>query len=216
MTLDREVFMSLLQQDPTTEMDDAAKGEELTRGTSHVVWAAVAATVVVSIAIAIYIIAGQKPPVSKGEVLAVWAHSQQSVTGGLDASGAPIPQQTVQQVMVFARVRLKNQSDHPIILNNVLTNVTLADGIHSSYAANKGDYDRLFVAYPDITVPHGPAISPLNTEIDPGQTVEGEIVSAFRDMTKEQWDARTKLDFTFSFQYQPNMAVSPQVAVIDQ
>jgi hypothetical protein len=208
--------MSLLQQDQTTELDDAAKGEELTKGTSHVVWAAVSATVVVSIAIAIYVIAGQKPPVSKGEILAVWAHSQQSITGGLDASGATIAQQTVQQVMIFARVSIKNQSDHPIILNNVLTNVTLADGVHSSYAANKGDYDRLFVAYPDITVPHGPAISPLNTEIDPGQTVEGEFVSAFRDMTKDQWDAHKKLDFTFSFQYQPNMVLTPQVAVIDQ
>jgi hypothetical protein len=214
--LDREVFMSLLQQDSSVELDDAAKGEELTKGTSHVIWAAVAATVVVSIAIGIYVIAGQKPPVSSGQLLAVWAHPQQSITGGMDASGAPIPQQTVQQVMVFVRVSLHNQSSHPIILNNVLTNVTLADGVHSSYAANKGDYDRLFVAYPDITVPHGPAISPLNTEIDPGQTVEGEFVSAFRDMTKDQFDARKKLDFTFSFQYQPNMVLSPQVAVIDQ
>jgi hypothetical protein len=208
--------MSLLQQDPASDLDDAAKGEELTKGTSHVVWAAVAATVVVSIAIAIYVVAGQKPPVSTGNVLAVWAHSQQSTTSGFDASGAPMAQQSVQQVMVFARVSLRNQSDHPIILNNVTTNVTLADGVHSSFAANKGDYDRLFVAYPDITVPHGPAISPLNTEIDPGQTVEGEFVSAFRDMSKDQWDARKKLDFTFSFQYQPNLVLTPQVAVIDQ
>jgi hypothetical protein len=35
-------------------MDDAARGEELTRGSSHVVWAAIAATVVVSIAIGTY------------------------------------------------------------------------------------------------------------------------------------------------------------------
>jgi hypothetical protein len=206
--------MSLLQQN-TEELDDAAKGEELTRGTSHVIWAALAATVVVSIAIAIYVIAEQKPPVAKGEILAVWAHSQHTVTSGLDASGAPMPQQTVDQVFVFTRVSLHNQSDHPIVLVNVTTDATLDDGIHSSYAANKGDYDRLFVAYPDITVPHGPGISPLNTEIDPGQTVEGEIVSAFK-ITKEQWDARKKLDYTFSFRYQPKMVLTPQVAVVDQ
>jgi hypothetical protein len=208
--------MSLLQQDSSPQLDDAAKGEELTKGTSHVVWAALAATAVVSIAIAVYVMAGQKPPVSSGQVLSVWAHSQQSMTGGMDASGAPVPQQTVQQVFVFAKVSLHNQSDHPIVLNNVSANVTLADGVHSSFAANKGDYDRLFVAYPGITVPHGPAISPLNTEIGPGQTVEGEFVSAFRDMTKDQWDARKKLDFTFSFQYQPNLVLAPQVAVVDQ
>jgi hypothetical protein len=207
--------MSLLQQD-STGVDDSAKGEELTKGTSHVVWAAVAATLVVGLAIAIYVIAGQKPPIAKGEILAIWAHPQHTVTSGLDASGAPMPQETVDQVMVFAKVTIHNQSDHPIILNNVSTDVTLDDGIHSSYAANKSDYDRLFVAYPDIQVPHGTAISPLNTEIDAGQTVEGEFVSAFRSMTKQQWDARKKLDFTFSFQYQPNIVVAPQVQVIDQ
>jgi len=207
--------MSLLQQDSSADLDDAAKGESLTRGTSHVIWAAVAATVVVTIAIAIYVIAGQKPPVAKGEILAVWAHPQHTVTSGLDASGAPMPQQTVDQVFVFTKVSLHNQSDHPIVLVNVTTNATLDDGVHSSYAANKGDYDRIFVAYPDIQVPHGPGISPLDTEIDPGQTVQGEIVSAFK-IGKQQWDARKKLDYTFSFRYQPNLVLAPQVAVVDQ
>jgi hypothetical protein len=207
--------MSLLQQDPSAELDDAAKGEELTKGTSHVVWAALAATAVVSIAIAIYVIAEQKPPIAKGEILAVWAHPQHSVTSGFDASGAPMAQQSVDQVFVFTKVSVHNQSNHPITLVNVTTNVTLDDGIHSSYAANKGDYDRVFVAYPDIQVPHGPGISPLDTAIDPGQTVEGEIVSAFK-INKQQWDARKKLDYTFSFRYQPNMVLTPQVAVVDQ
>jgi hypothetical protein len=208
--------MSLLQQDSSAELDDAAKGEELTKGTSHVVWAAIAATVVVSIAIAVYVITGQKPPIAKGEIEAVWAHPQQTTTSGVDASGAPMAQETIDQVFVFAKVSLHNQSDHPITLVNVLTNATLGDGTHSSYAANKSDYDRLFVAYPDITVPHGGAISPLHTVIGPGETAEGEFVSAFRSMTKQQWDARKKLDFTFSFQYQPSMVLAPQVAVIDQ
>ena len=168
-----EAVMSLLQQD-SDQLDDAAKGEELTRGTSHVIWAAVAATVVVSIAIAIYVIASRSHR-SPAEKFAVWAHPQHTTTSGVDSSGAPIPQQNLVQVFVFTKVSLKNQSDHPIFLNNVMTNVTLDDGIHSSYAANKGDYDRLFVAYPDLTVTHGPAISPLDTEIDPGQTVEGEL-----------------------------------------
>jgi hypothetical protein len=208
--------MSLLQQDASSEEDDAAKGEELTKGTSHVVWATVAATVVVTLAVAIYVIAGQKPPVAKGEILAVWAHPQQTITSGFDASGAPMAQQTVDQVMIFAKVRLHNQSDHPIVLVNVITNVALDDGIHSSYAANRGDYDRLFVAYPDLQVPHDPGISPLNTEIAPGQTVEGEFVSAFKSMTQPQWAARKKLDFTFSFQYQPNLVITPQIPVTDQ
>ena len=207
--------MSLLQQD-TTEPDDAARGEELTRGTSHVVVAAIVATVVVGVAIAIYMIAGQKPPVASGDVVAVWAHPQHVETSGLDANGAPMPKEIVDEVLVFTQVRLHNQTDHPLFLSNALTNATLDDGIHSSYAANKSDYDRVFIAYPGIPVPHGAALSPLDTEIDPGQTVEGTFVASFKDLTKQQWDARKKLDYTFTFHYQPNLVLTPHVPVTEQ
>jgi hypothetical protein len=206
--------MSLLQQD-STELDDAAKGEELTKGTSHRVLATIIATVVVAAAIAIYVIAEQKPPIATGEIVAVWVHPQHIETSGLDASGAPMSQQIVDEVLVFTDVKLHNQSDHTLTLTNVLTNATLNDGIHSSYAATRSDYDRVFIAYPGLTVPHGPALSPLDTTLDPGQTVEGTIVSAFK-VSKEQWDARKKLDYTFAFRYQPNVVVTPHVTVIEQ
>ena len=206
--------MSLLQQDEV-ELDDAAGGEELTKGSSHVVIATIVATVVVGAAIAIYVIAGQKPPVATGEIVAVWAHPQHTETSGLDANGAPMPKEVVDQVMVFTQVKLHNQTDHPLFLANILTNATLDEGIHSSYAANKADYNRIFVAYPDLPVPHLTPISPLDTTIDPGQTVEGTFVSAFK-MTKQQWDARKKLDYTFSFRYQPELVLTPQVAITEQ
>jgi hypothetical protein len=206
--------MSLLQQE-STELDDAARGESLTRGTSHVAIAAIAATIVVGAAIATYVIANQKPPIATGEIEAVWAHPQHTETSGFDASGVPMPKRVADQMMIFATVRIKNQTDHPLYLANVLTNVTLDDGIHSSYAANKGDYDRIFVAYPDIPVPHLTPISTLDTTIDPGQTVEGTFVSAFM-MTKDKWDARKKLDFTFSFRYQPNFVLAPQAPITEQ
>src|ERR1039458_5351242 len=190
--------MSLLNQETPDGIDDAARGEEFTKGSTHVVWATVVATVLVSIAIAIYVIAGEKPPAITGEIVAVWAHPQHTETSGLDASGAPMPKQEVDQVMVFTEVKLHNQTDHPLYLANVLTNATLVDGIHSSYAANMGDYERIFVAYPNIPVPHNTPISPLDTTINPGQTVVGTFVSAFK-MTKQEWDARTKVDFTFNF-----------------
>jgi len=206
--------MSLLQQN-SPDLDDAARGEELTRGTSHVVIAAIIATAVVGIAIAIYVIAGQKPPIATGEILSVWAHPQHTETSGFDASGAPMPVQSVDQMMVFTKVRLHNQSKFPLVLVNVLTNVTLDDGIHSSYAATKVDYNRIFVAYPDLPVPHDQPLSPVDTTLDPGQTVEGTFVSAFK-LTKQQWDANKKLDYTFSFRYQPNLTVTPHVTITEQ
>jgi hypothetical protein len=206
--------MSLLQQD-ATELDDAALGEELTKGSSHVVWATIAATVVVSIAIGTYMFVEQTPPIATGQIEAVWAHPQHTETSGVDASGAPMPKEEVDQMMVFTQVRLQNHTNHPLYLVNVLTNATLADGIHSSYAANSADYERIFVAYPNIPVPHNTPLSPLDTTINPGQTVEGTFVSAFK-MSKADFDARKKLDYTFSFRYQPSLQLAPQVTITEQ
>jgi len=206
--------MSLLQQD-AAGVDDAALGEELTKGSSHVVWATIAATVVVSIAIGTYVFMERTPPIASGEIVAVWAHPQHTETSGVDASGAPMAKEEVDQVMVFTQVKLQNHTNHPLYLVNVLTNATLGDGIHSSYAANNGDYERIFVAYPNIPVPHNAPLSPLDTTINPGQTVEGTFVSAFK-MAKQDWDARKKLDYTFSFRYQPALTVAPQVPITEQ
>ena len=203
--------MSLLHQE---EMDDAARGEELTKGTSHVIIAFAIAAVIVSAAIAWYVIAGQKPPIAAGDIVAVWAHPQHTVTSGLDASGAAIPVETYDQMMVFTQVRLRNQSQQPIFLINITTNATLDDGIHTSYAASPSDFDRMFLAYPNLPVPHGKAL-PLEAEIDPGQSLEGTFVSAFK-MTREQWDARKDLNYAFTFRYQPKLVVTPKVAITEQ
>ena len=207
--------MSLLQQDSPEELDDAAPGEDYTKGSSHVVWATVVAAVLVTLAIAIYVIAGQKPPMASGEIEQVWVHPQLTVTPEFDANGAPMPQKSFDQVYVFALVKLHNQSKHPLFLHNITANATLNDGIHSSYAATAVDYDRVFLAYPEMPAPHGKALS-METTIDPGQTVEGSIVSAFR-LNKQEWDARKNLNFTFAFRYQQSLVLAPPPgAVIEQ
>ena len=206
--------MSLLHQDTPEETDVVALGEELTKGTGHIIWATVIAAILVSVAIAIYFIAGQKPPAVTGEIVSVWAHPQHTESSGLDAAGAPMAKDSFDQVLVFAEVRLHNQSNQPLFLLTVLTNATLQDGIHSSYAASQSDYDRVFLAYPDIPVPHGTPF-PLNLTLDPGQSVDGTFVSSFR-LTKEQWDQRKDLNFSFNFRYQPVLALTPKTQVIER
>jgi len=206
--------MSRLHQNPSEELDDAARGEALTKGTSHVVWASIAAVVVVSAAIAAYFIAGEKPPVASGEIVQVWAHPRHVETSGLDANGAPKAQDRFDQVLVIAQIRLHNQTDHPIVLHNILTDVTLPDGIHSSYAATRGDYESIFIVYPELAYLHGKSL-PTELTLNPGQTEEGNIVSAFR-MTKEQWDTRKDLSFTLGLRYQPSLVLAPHTAVIEK
>ena len=195
--------MSLLHQDTPEEIDDAALGEELTKGTSHLVWATLIAAVLVTVAIAIYFIAGQKPPAVTGEIVAVWAHPQHTETSGLDANGAPMPKESFDQVLVFAEVRLHNQSKQPLFL------LTCADQRHAGR--------RHSLQLCGFAVGLRPGLSGLsghsgaartrrfrsNLTLDPGQSVDGTFVSSFR-LTKQQWDARKDLNFSFSFRYQPS------------
>ena len=192
--------MSLLQQ----ESREAA-GESYTKGTSHVIIATVIAVVLVSAAVTVYVISGEKPPASTGEVLDVWAHPMHSETSGWDANGAAIPKESIDQVLLFTHVKLHNQSKQPIFLHQVLANLTLPDGIHSSYAAMPSDYERLFKAYPDLQQWHATPISPDLT-IQPGETKEGTFVCSYR-MTKADWETRKGLGYTFNFQYLPALIV---------
>ena len=167
------------------------------------VWSAFAAAVVVTIAIGAYFFVNNKPQVSAGQVTGVVAHMMHHETSGLDASGAPMPKEEFDQVLLFTHVRLRNQSKEPLFLRQVTANITLDDGIHSSYAATPTDYERLFHAYPELAALHGKSLA-LDSTIPPGETMEGDFVSAFR-MTKDQWNARKGLDYTVSFRYQPDL-----------
>jgi len=201
--------MSLLQQ----ESREAA-GESYTTGTSHVIIATVIAVVLVSAAVTVYIVAGEKPPASTGEVLDVWAHPMHTETSGYDANGASIPKEEIDQLLLFTHVRLHNQGKQPIFLHQVLANLTLPDGIHSSYAATTADFERVFKAYAQLQQWHSPPISPDLT-IQPGETKEGTFVCSFR-MTKADWETRKGLGYTFNFQYLPALTLEWKGAITER
>lgn len=176
--------------------------------------ASVIAAVVVSIAIFLYIKLGEKPPVALGEVSNIQAHEMHRQTAAFDAAGAAMPQETFDQVLVFAHVKLQNKSKTPLFLHQAMMNVTLDDGIHTSYVATPTDYDRAFKGYPELAPFHGTPL-PAEPTIGVGQSLEGDMLASFR-LTKEQWDARKGLDFTFGFRYQPLLKVTANGTVVDK
>ena len=176
--------------------------------------ATVIAVVLVSAAVTAYVISGEKPPASTGEIVDVWAHPMHTETSGWDANGAAIPKEEVDQVLLFTHVKLHNQSKQPIFLHQVLANLTLPDGIHSSYAAMPTDYERLFKAYSQLQQWHAPPISPDMT-IQPGETKEGTFVCSYR-MTKADWETRKDLGYTFNFQYLPALTLDWKGAVTER
>jgi hypothetical protein len=206
--------MSLLHQESPQDIDDAARGEEFTRGTTHVVWAGAIAALLVTVALALYVLSTQKPPVVSGEIVQVWARPNHVVTSGLDANGESVAKQSFDQVLVFARVKLRNQSKSPLILEDVLANLSQTDGILSVSAGSSGQYEEVFLAYPELAALHSTPLSPHAT-LDPGQSMEGSVFWILR-MSRQEWDARRDLNFTFRFQYQANLVLAPHTAVMEQ
>ena len=204
--------MSLLQQN-SQELDDAARGEEFTKGTSNALPASVIAAVLVSIAILLYVKLGEKPMPATGDVTNVVAHMMHRQTAAFDAAGAAMSQDSFDQMLVFAHVKLQNKSKDPLFLHQIMANVTLNDGIHTSYVAVPSDYERAFQGYPELAPLHGKPL-PVEIALEPGQSIEGDILSSFR-MSKADWDARKGFDFGFGFRYQPVLKVTP-TAVTDQ
>ena len=206
--------MSLLQQD-SSRPDDAARGEDLAKGTGHLIITTLIAAIVVTVAVGAYIIAGQKPPAATGQITRVVAHPMHRETASVDASGAPMLKEHFDQVLVFTHLELHNQSKNPLFVRQILTNVTLADGsIRSSYAAIPADYERLFVAYPNLAFLHAKSL-PSDATIAPGDSLTGDFVSSFR-MTKQEFDARKGLNYNVSFRYLPDLVLTPSVAVAEQ
>ncbi len=207
--------MSLLQQDASSSiLDDVGRGEELTKGTSHIVWATIIASVVLTAAVATYVLSAPKPQPTAGVASSVVAHMMHRETSGFDASGAAMPKEEFDQVLVFTHLKLHNQGKNPVFLRQILTNITLGDGIHSSYAATPSDYERLFAAYPDLASLHGKPLA-LDATINPGQDLDGDVVSSFR-MTKAEFDTRKGLDLNVSFHFLPDLTIKPAGAVIEQ
>jgi len=208
--------MSLLQiqNDPIHEHDASSDGEDLAKGSSYILLTTIIAFVLVSVGIAAFLLANRKPPVAAGEIVQVWAHSVHTLTTPTDANGVTGPTEKFDQVLVFASVRVRNQSDQPIVIKELLTNATFDDGVHSSYAAGAVDFDRIFIAYPELAGLHG---KPLlrDTIIPPGQVADGMIVSSFH-VTQTQWAAKKDVRVTVGLKYPPDLVLVPKGPITEQ
>jgi hypothetical protein len=208
--------MSLLQiqNDPVHEHDASSEGEDLAKGSSYLLWTTLVAFVLVSVGITLFLLANRKPPVAAGEVTQAWAHGVHTLNTPVDANGVQSAGQVFDQVLVLSNLRVRNQSDQPIVLKEMLTNATFDDGPHSSYAATATDYDRIFIAYPELAGLRSKTLV-RDTVIQPGQVLDGMIVSSFH-VSKELWAARKDLSFTLEFKFHPDLVLVPTAPITEQ
>ncbi|HEY1810004.1 MAG TPA: hypothetical protein VGG42_15680 [Acidobacteriaceae bacterium] len=174
---------------------------------SHHAWLTViAAFVIVCLAIGAYVYINQKPPVSAGQVLGVDVYPiHRDLSTGPSTQGLAGESETLDEVLVFANVRLANQTDIPLFPLDMWAILNLPDGPQRSTAASPSDFQKVFIAYPPVRQ-FQKSPFPRDITLSPGQQVEGLMVFHF-DIPKAQWDARSDMEVHISFQHQNSLVI---------
>jgi hypothetical protein len=158
------------------------------------------ALVISSLVVAGWVLFGRKTPTATGDVVRVNIYPVQAkISGG--AAGTPGQQgqdEVINQMLVFAHVRLHNPNTAPITIVDDWAVVTLPDGeIRRSLGASTVDFEKVFQAYPQLAPVR---MEPLrrDLQIQPGQSVDGLVVFSY-PMSRQEWDSRKSMQVTLSF-----------------
>jgi hypothetical protein len=142
----------------------------------------------------------RKTPTATGEIARVSIYPVQArIAGGAaGTSGEQGQDEIINQMLVFAHVRLHNPNTAPITIVDNWAVVTLPNGdTRRSLGASTADFDKVFQAYPQLAPVH---TDPLrrDLQIQPGQSVDGLVVFSY-PMSRQEWDSRKSMRVTITF-----------------
>jgi hypothetical protein len=142
----------------------------------------------------------RKTPVATGEVARIAIYPVQAkITGGAaGAAGMQGQDEIINQLLVFAHVRLNNPNTTPITVVDNWAVITMPDGeTQRSLGASQVAFDKVFQAYPQLAPMR---MDPLrrDAQIPPGQSMDGLVVFSYQ-LSKEQWDKRKSMQVTITF-----------------
>ena len=133
------------------------------------------ALVVVAVVVGIIAFLFRAKPVAQGGIDAVYFSEPASMTNG----------------MVLLQVTLRNVGDKTLYIKSITANLKTDQELSDS-AASPSDYDRYFIAYPDLKE-HSTQPLVVEMKIAPGAEQKGTVLVSF-PVTKEQFDAREGLE----------------------
>src|SRR5271157_2977211 len=135
------------------------------------------ALVVVAIVVGIVAFLFRSKPVAQGGIDAVYFSEPASMTNG----------------MVLVQVTLRNVGDKTLYIKTITANLK-TDQELSDNAASPSDYERYFMAYPDLKE-HSTQPLVVEMKIAPGAEQKGSVLVSF-PVTREQFEARKDLNVT--------------------
>jgi hypothetical protein len=182
-----------------------------TGGSGGGIWLKIAlATVIVLLIIGAFVYFSETPPVASGEVVHLTAYPIHRVSHAIpEGSKAAKAEQTFDEMIVIADVRIRNLRPGPLFLSDMAALLSLPGEEHRSLAANANDFNRVFVAYPQlVAMKEQPLLR--DTTIAEGESAEGQLIFHY-PITKDQWDLRRSLDIKLSFLHQNDLTLpAPQ------
>ena len=158
------------------------------------------ALILSSLIVVIWVRFGRKTPVASGEIarLAIYPVQAKISGGAAGLAGQQGQDEIINQLLVFAHVRLHNPNKAPITITDDWGVVTLADGsLQRSIGASTADFDKVFQAYPQLAPLR---MDPLrrDAQIQPGQSLDGLVVFSY-PISRDDWDKRKSAQVTVSF-----------------
>ena len=168
----------------------------------------VIAAIVVSIALGLYVYLGQKPPVAAGEILTMKLYPVHALinNGGGGDNGMPGTGEYYDQLLILAKIKVRNQTDIPLFLQDVSSTIKLPDGSEQvNVTVGDRDMERVFQAYPSLAYLRADPVH-RDVTMNPGESVQGLVIFNF-PITKEQWDTLQWAKVVVSFMHQKNLEV---------
>jgi hypothetical protein len=116
--------------------------------------------------------------------------------------------EVINQLLVFAHVRLHNPNTAPITIVDDWAVLTLPDGeTRRSIGASTADFDKVFQAYPQLAPMRMDALR-RDTQIQPGQSVDGMVVFSY-PISRDEWEKRKAMQVTISFNGAKDVTLTP-------
>ena len=165
-------------------------------------------TAVLIVAVAVFYFIVKKPPQMAGAIVQVNYYPVHSaISGGEGSVGMQGGAEPYDQLLIFAVVEVRNQTDIPLFMQDISATVTTADGAeHENVAAGQSDFDRVFQAFPALASYRSQPFDRTAT-IAPGQSAQGLAIFNF-PMTRQQWDGRKSGNVAVSFLHQNNLLIA--------
>ncbi|HEX5236680.1 MAG TPA: hypothetical protein VFW25_15275 [Silvibacterium sp.] len=164
------------------------------------------AIVIPAAVVAAYVWANHVPTPYKGQILSLNVYPiHHDYTQPTTPNGIGGQTETYDEILIFAYVRVENVSKIPLFLQDMWAVVDIPDQTDRSTAVSQSDFDKVFIAYPNLKQ-FEKAPLPRDLTLQPGQKADGLMIFHYQ-ITQAQWESATSMKINIAFRHHPPLVM---------